>query len=75
VTARLPLLAWAPLQAPLAEQEVLLPADQFNVALPPAVIELSSNASVSVGVVGVADFIRTEALAETTPHAPLHVSV
>ena len=71
VTVSVPLVAWVPLQAPLAVQDVAFVEDQVSVALCPSVIDVGLIERVTVGAaaltVNVADAVAL-------PPAPLQVS-
>ena len=63
VTAWEPIVAWLPLQAPLAVQEVALLLDHISVADWPAVIEvgLTDRVTVGIGADGVVDPLPPQA--------------
>jgi hypothetical protein len=72
LTLKVPLVASAPLHAPLAVQDVALVEDQVTVALWPTVIEVGDTAIVTAGSGG-AVTVKV-AVAFALPPAPVHVS-
>ena len=73
LTLKVPLVASAPLHAPLAVQEVAFVEDQVTVAPWPTVIEVGDTAIVTVGRGGAAVTVK-EAVAFALPPAPVQVS-
>jgi hypothetical protein len=72
VTLNVPLVASAPLHAPLAVQDVALVDDHVTVALCPTVIEVGATAMVTVGATG-AVTVKV-AVAFAIPPKPVQVS-
>lgn len=70
-TVSVPLVAWLPLHAPLAVQDVALVDDQVSLALPPTSTEVGDTEIVTVGA-GLVTVNAAVPLPE--PPAPVQVS-